>query len=284
MNAKTTTSFTPKTDDRVWLEDGQEAVFVATQGGEHIVRPLQVIEHIDDADEEYLGRPITVEAIYPAAPTPKFEARVQELQIEIAGLEAVRDNLDSEIEERKRQEQARLVKLKSHEALARIEDYLDGKISHIVVKRYYSDVISIIDVKSADMHAGDDDNRYASVKKPKLMTLFGDEKKALQWGLSYYSTGSGSDSHWAWPFCSYEEAQAHAGKMIDEMIVKVRKEGHGHERLIESLKACGLPVPDDILDASTKKNIEYAESAIAEAQKALTTAQAKHAALINPAP
>lgn len=144
---------TPKT--RVFLLTGQEAVYVAPDGQGHIVRPLYEAHR---GDQEYMaeGDLTSVAEVFKKPPTAKLHAEVLALNRQIEDGEARLATISEQEHEIAEGQRERMKRLKKHDALKLIDDFLDGKITHLVTGcAPDDDNIEIIDVASKAMGCAD---------------------------------------------------------------------------------------------------------------------------------
>src|SRR5262249_25554574 len=130
----------------------------------------------------------------------------------------------------------RQTRIRTHEALKRLDDFLAGNITHAVRARYSG--ISIGTFAEVFEEGG----RYD--KGVKLLTLFGDKKCGLSWHLNDYRDGSGSYTE-IFPCTSLEDAKAVAQSKLDALFDLARRGervSYLSEHIASALKD-GLAVP-----------------------------------------
>lgn len=254
----------------VYAEDGQEFEYVAAVDGGHVVQPSYFRS---DDDEPYFATPIVVEQVFAAPLTVKYHTEVAKLDEQLA---AKRDELAairSELNVLVRDEKARMARLKQHQALALLDDYLAGKISHFVVVPEYSGRIEV--QTFAEALASQD--RYD--KDMKLLSLYGGSNGDLQWRIHRYSDGSGNNKTDVYPFLSEAEAIAGAQRIIAERLAALEDRAlagySSTEELLRAAERYGVPVPADLLAKRHAGLLALKEKEVAEKEAALAKAQAE---------
>lgn len=254
---------------RVFLEDGQAAEFIIRLDDQFLVRA----ELQDEEEEVYHGKPFLVRQVFSEPPVEVYEKQIAAL---IAEERAIQDRLRTAREEEsviQKSQASRLVKLKKNRALERIEQFLDGKITHFVTERYGEIVII------ASNESYDSDDRWN--KETRLFSLFGKSDGDLEYRLNYYSDGSGS-SFEAFPLESEEEARAKAVELIDAKYQHWRSEkknAHLLEHAVKSAQKLGLPIPDDIAAALRERQVASLRAIVESKLKEINTANAQISAL-----
>lgn len=144
--------------------------------------------------------------LHASPPRRKIDSRIIELR-------ATLEDLCHQILARKKDLQSfedgrddRMVRLKQHKSLRRLDDFIAGRITHYVEDSYGPPtIVSFEDAKPV----GGTDRR----DKLKLLTLFGRTNGDLEWGLNEYSDGSGINTT-VFPCTSYNEAVGVAAKLF----------------------------------------------------------------------
>lgn len=139
----------------------------------------------------------------------------QKINSQIAELRATLEDLRQQILARKRDLQdskdscdALMARLKQHESLRQLDEFIAGRVTHYVEISYGPpSIVSFEDAKTDDASSRRD--------KLKLLTLFGRTDGNLEWGLNRYSDGSGSNAT-VYPCTSYIGAVEVAGKLFTE--------------------------------------------------------------------
>ncbi len=286
----------PKLGATVYSRLGEKAEYVtALPKGGHAVRPKIVLQYQgDEVDESFDGLAEWHE-VFTSPPKGKLDeeiaalnAQVEKLRAEVAIARGEHTALDREIKARKD-------RITAHEKLALLDDYLAGRITHFV---------------SREMHYGGSTDTYRSIqispfadaiksedrwnpKDLKCLILFGDSKGDLAWKLSTYS--SGSNSYEVTPCTSLEQAQTVARGFYEHELAQWREcvaqpqpaaaakqkdNVWGSYGLLHTAKALGIPVPDDVVAAERRRDIERARSVARAAEKALQEAHANMAQVL----
>ncbi len=183
-----------------------------------------------------------VDAVYDNPP-------IEAISREVAALEdkkATMLGVISDLAAKERDAKKRVEALKVYDQLARVEDFLTGKITHYVTYNSYdhSRPAPIISTPE-DEKCGNSTDRYA---KLKLLVLYGDKERGLEWKLNYYSDGSGNTSTICFPCCSLDEAKQKAREILAGSFAKYKIPDCGGFQtginLVKSAKACGATIPE----------------------------------------
>lgn len=264
--------------DTVYDQHGQEGVYVARSGGEHIVRPVY-----EDEDGPQSGDIQTWVAVFRTPPAPKLDAATAEAATRLAELQLKVEELEGQKYALERGEKERLERIKRHEALAELDRYLAGEITHYVaVHDFYPDV-EIIPI-------GETVERYSSNNGYGLLQLMpsnGWDGKIV-WSVTYKVNNRYSDSRTnrVYPCCGEADAHVKAVTLVHEMIEailqKERRLRHGAEQLAKTCERFGVPVPAELRDGIADVARLAAEARVAEHSKKLQEAQAELAAVTAP--
>jgi hypothetical protein len=236
--------------DIVFNEHGQRFVYVSEYDGDHIVKPTMET----DEDEPWEGSPVTLRKVFSSAPREMYDKNIEALDAKIAKLEDQKHALDEEIRKSKFDETERKKRIKVNSSLKRIDDFLEGKVTHIVFGEYD------VRIETFDEAIRYKENEYEKIpSKLRLLSLFGNSNGNLEWNLNTYSDGSGSRTK-IWPCVSYEHALQVAQERINDL-VSIWKEDHAQTyRAYSAVSAAaklGLFVPEDV-KAAVKNNIKTA--------------------------
>lgn len=193
--------------------------------------------------------------VYAQPPVEKLHARVAELTQQCDAKRAEMrevEKLRREIAATEANDKKRMAALSMRsEALTRIEDFLDGKITHYVKVSSFDwpdDIGREIEISEAKKEkCGDDDY----TRDLKLLCLFGRAKGDLAWMLHRYSDGSGSGygCSWVYPCCSLEEAQEKARKQVARQIEKWQQDTTKTgllESIVKNGARHGVEIPTEI--------------------------------------
>jgi hypothetical protein len=243
--------------DTVYSIHGQQGAYIASYGGSHLVAP----EYEDgDYGEPHWGAPEEWREIFSTPPTVKLEAKVDELDKLITEKRDELKRIKKELDESGRKYQEQLKKLKQHQALSRIEDYLDGKFTHFLDVGYGVKLISKEDaLKSHDKYDRD----------MKLLTLFGRTNGDLQWRINRYYDGSGSNTD-VYPCESEEEAIA----IVRKLYAAHEKTHYGRAReWARTVSWEWIDVPQDVRDYMNQALIDARTATLEKAKEALAKAE-----------
>lgn len=256
--------------DTVYTVDGNECEYVAAGHCGHIVLPLY-----DGGPEDgpYYGEPMTFAEVFAEPPQPRLAAEIAEARAELERLQQQVAEREGQLHELQRGDRERLARLKEHRQLARIDDWMAGKITHFVVWRHYD---RRVEVKTWDeaMEAGERrrDNIPLLVLNGTLEWVDSYARMGIDWCIT--SQGSGNTIR-VIPCCSAEEARDRAVEAIEKLTADRMRErrnsrttGYDHELedCVESMRKVDMPIPPEVAAA-------YAESRAAAAATSLTLAR-----------
>lgn len=238
-----------------WDEDGNECDVLSTFDGGVVVQYM-----LDSDEETRWSSPTIVKAVYDQPPVVRRAAVAAELD---ESIKRKRDELyaiSKELREAELRNKELLKTLSQNNALQRIADFVDGKITHYLVKNWcgYS-VIRREDAKC-----------QSDSKHLRLLSLYGGSKGDLHWNLHRYSDasgGSGNDDQ-CWPCLSEQEAIDLAKAMISEEIAAMKPNAVMSDTLFEAAKNFGVYITPDVAKARLeKKYMSECSSLVYESRK-----------------
>lgn len=276
-----------KTGSTVYDRSGRSYEFRAAIDGEAVVHPIfsaegwegELVCYPSDQAEivplaSLAGKPPTAEIV---ADVLRAENELARLRSEIAAATTAARNAEKDNAER-------LAKLAKYAALSRIEDFLEGRMTHFVMwGGQYSRSIEIKTFDKVMLSKNDNGTLDGNVK---LLSLFGTCKSYPQhgnndgnllWRVNQYRDGSGSWKH-AHPCSSKDEALEIAAKWLNNQWEEHRatedraKVAHWLKGSIDSATTLGFAVPEDIAADFAESKRRAAEVAIEKAQEALNKA------------
>jgi hypothetical protein len=218
--------------------------------GDEIEGDLQVI------DVELFDQP----------PRQKVETNLVDLQAKVSAARAELSRLTQDVREAEKVGKARLAKLAQYDQLKRLEDFLDGKITHYVMADWGPPkIVPLAETKAEYSH-----------RDSRLLCLFGTTNRSLSWRLNRYNDGSGCWTY-VFPCCSLEEAKEvvaksfadhFAGKSVDNYST------HPQRSWLEAADKAGIAVPAEYraavvaTEAKSRANeIKNLETKLAELRK-----------------
>lgn len=212
-----------------YLTSGQAVNVISELPEGHLVKDI-----FESEEGQYCGETrFEDETLHAKPPVQVWEKRVVELEQKITELNEEKAKLFKSVEETKKALLPVFEKSKRYAQLARLEDFLDGKITHYVQYSGYGS-IDIIPFKDAVY----EESRHTG--HLKLLTLFGESGGDLQWKISCYHDGSGGQTN-VWPATSLEEANQIAMKLISDAM-ETTKDKPRHDILKEAQRL-GVTVP-----------------------------------------
>lgn len=257
-----------------WLRDGREVEYLAlTADGQHVVAPVIELETYDG--REFARGPVEFAAeLFTKAPVEKRSEEIVALEVKVRELEKRKAELYAECINSEREIRARLDKLKKYEGLDLIEDFIDGKITHLVYPEEYGP--GKYEIKSVDSL---DIMEYGRKKGLRLVSLFGASGGKLRWRVNEYYDGSGSWKEII-PCGSLEEAQQ---KRLDRIQADMMEQFQHMQpdrpwwflRLYEAAVDAGIAPPYEVCQRYEKLRKVELEAEEVKLQKALVDAQDK---------
>lgn len=275
-----TEQFTPKAGDEVFSLNGQRAEYACSIPGEgHIVRPIY--EGMGDEDAPFVGEATTWSRIFSKPPTEVLHKEVQELTDETVRLNEELSKMREDRRSLDTDYKARMAKLQRHEKLKRLEDFLDGKLTHYAkFPEYGAPRVGLI----ADEKSGDE--RHTN--DLKLLSLFGKSKGDIAWMLNRYYDGSGSNKIDVVPCCSEDEAvQAVRDRSKEVFAAWMRGErgydqaGRGAGGFAEVAQKFGFSVPPEFTEWKRESEIKSAQEAAIKAEALAEAARLKLGAILQ---
>lgn len=246
-----------------YLQDGEKVeVLLRTEHGV-IVRRL----YGSDDREPSAGEPEVVGRVFDTPPIARREKRIEELeererQIMCSIREKQRELAD--LESNKKRIEALAAK---NAALGRICDFVEGKITHYLLKEWNGYKI----LEAGNGGGIPDSDRHDYIQSTKLLTLFGKADGNFSWGLNRYKDGSGNDIECE-PFGDLHSAKARLQEIVNDY---KNQPGHCYDGLVRAAKDYGLAVPHDLARKAAERQLSSARSRVTEAQRGLSEAE-KH--------
>ena len=275
-----------KTGSTVYDRSGRTYEFRAAIDNMAVVHPILSAEGWEGEIEPYPSHTaeiVPLASISDKPPTAEIVADVLRAENELARLKSEIAAATTAARNAEKDNAERLAKLAKYAALSRIEDFLEGRMTHFVMWGQYS---RSIEIKTFDeVMLGKDDNGRLD-GDVKLLSLFGTCKSYPQhgnkdgdllWRVNRYRDGSGPYLN-AQPCTSEDEAKEIAAKWLNNQWDEHRasedraKNAHWLKGSIDSAIAIGLAVPDDIAADFAESKRRAAEVAVQKAQEALDKA------------
>lgn len=186
-----------------FTRDGRKVTYcAATQDGRHVV--LQIVEvETYDGDREYVDGPLTIEEeLFEKPPREVADEKMREYEARVRELEERNSNLMAEAFNAEREVRRRLDALKKYNGLDHVEDFIEGRITHVVEPGEYG---GDYEIKTLSEFEETDYGRRTG--KLRLISLFGDSAGNLAWRVNQYRDGSGSGWREIIPCASQEDAE-----------------------------------------------------------------------------
>lgn len=238
-----------ETNTYAWAEDGRK-VYVThiTTEGYYVVEGMEAQLYGDEVYEER-GSTWVAARLYSQPPKPIIDEQIEKAKAE---LEAVREKyreVTNAVYNAERENKDRFAKLAKYKGLELLEDFIDGKVTHVVWTEYDGAIIKTIE----DALTYYEDGSYGRPRTAngfKLVTLFGNSKGDLTWRVSEYRDGSGSSSQEIIPCSSYEDAVTKRNEVLRQrmqsMLDLYGKDKERHYLVVkvaDNFEKAGLEVP-----------------------------------------
>lgn len=225
----------------------------------------------DEDGDAYDGelRVVDTAALRSVPPKPSLDSEIAKAQAVLSDLREQLAITRRELDTFERDRDGRMARLKQHKALARLDDFLAGRLTHCVEHRSYGppEIVAF-----EDAWAADDSCRP---KRLRLLTLFGRTDGDLEWNLNRYSDGSGSNVTVV-PCTSYTEAVSVAAEVISAHVAKALDPEEGlrtkpSRKWHDSAVAYGIAMDERYLRELEANEASKKRDAIAELEAQLHT-------------
>lgn len=264
----------------VYSRDGNRARFIAQVDDNYFVEPE--IEYQSSFDGEMYsdwGSTTSWREIFLVPPREVIDASIAKLNKEYETLRSKINELHGEIMGKESLIAAQKKRFAQHDKLKRLEDFIDGKITHVVITEIAYSSWSRIAIKEFDAAIREDEkDRYNH--SLKLVTLFGKSNGDLQWQLNTYACGSGSSQEII-PCKSLEEAMEEAQKVLQKAFESHKEKNIMGTDFLESARKIGLKLSEEmekfISDREKQEyqnKINYLKNSIEVDQKKLAALEA----------
>ena len=260
-----------KEGNRVFLIDGTSASYVAAlSDGGHVVS-LCLADNWE-CEEGFSATEVLVRAprVFNEPPVREVNVEVAEAQARLDALAeqeaAARDRI-AQLEMTARERHAELVKW---DGFSLLEDFIAGRITHVVYVEYRGAEIKTLEDGLAYR---DDRGRKEGLR---LLTLFGKSNGSLTWELNCYHDGSGNNTR-LYPANSYEKAVEIARGLFDadmqEIASDLGNKAYMVGQWIESAKKYGFEFPANVWAKWAENQRSNAQKQVAQAEKKLQEAR-----------
>lgn len=241
---------------------GCEYIYVGCVGGKHAARPWYEV----GSDSQLADEPIFVSELFATVPVQKRSDTLAALESQIAEKRAELRSVSAEVQATSAERSAMLARLKQREALRRIDDFIEGRMTHVVTLDYNGVAIKSISTMEKEGESYD--------RGIRLISLYGNSKGDLHWQINRYKDDSGN---WAeiWPCCSESEAMEKAAEVLARELGTQECPAKGCTRMIASAQKLGLPVPQWVLDLKRAGERAMVAGRISTLEKSLADERAK---------
>lgn len=263
-----------KAGEVVYTSAGTKCRFVEQIDNVGVIGSYLVIPFLEHEDEAGFGNPFFALEIFSKPPKEEKNAEIVALDIEIVAKKIEVGRLNGEIDSVKSERAGMLARIREHDALKRIDDYLAGKFNFFVV--LYENLPCIVAAQNA---LKEDVNAWGHRLKKgvKLLTLFGvdnnGESRGLQWRVNQYADGSGYDTE-VIPVVSEDEGREMIQRIYDVAVEDWRQRGGNlyPHRALWWAKSEYVTPPEDVKSFIKQYRIKAAFCAVEEAKQKLENA------------
>lgn len=264
----------------VYNEHGEQAEYVANAGDGHIVRPVVEAYGYDGESGPYdhVCDPTMWRHVFAQPPVAKYSADLKSLHEQIAQAKATKTEQEREDRQRERE---RAEKFKRFAVLDNVEAFVDGKITHYVLRDSSYSPPTIISVAEAKLK--ESSNWRENIR---LLTLGGNLRNGeITWILNQYSDGSGSGSAVV-PCTSYEQATDTLRQAVVKHFADTSSNRSPNQNWIDAAEKLGVAVSEAYSRAvaqsriqSIEQNMGYSRKQAKEYAESVQKADAELAAL-----
>ncbi len=270
----------PKAGDTVYNVDGEMALYVsAAKGGGHIVQPLiQDGDGVTEPESHYVDGVALWPQVYREPPQPMLDQAIAEQQARLALLRGEVRALEQQKREAERDQSALKERLAVHQALARLDDLLSGRVTHYVIDKSENSNHNWVVVPAAEFFGLR--THYSTVSLSLHTSLYSSSRGAVQWKFAAApDRDAGRD---AFAFMSEAEARAKVTELVHASLQETAKHASNSYWLRQRIQwadAQGVAVPDDVRQKLIQLERTDAEQAQAKARQDLEVAQKRLEAL-----
>lgn len=244
----------------LYLDNGYLVEYICRIDSGHIV--CQVSE-VDDEEEPYYGDPFFTRQVFKSPPSARQEHRIADLESEIEEKKKELREVCSELWDAQNSQKKMLEVLKRNEALAQIENALDGQITHVVIKGWPTwDIYEI--------HSNAYKDRWTA---PIFELRINFQDKSIKWGFT--AKDEHRSSRDCYLFKGYEDAKAFIHQKI---LSEVNEEEIGAmssyaiENIVDNATKWQISLPEFFIAAHRKNQLDARKKAQVDAQAQLDKA------------
>jgi hypothetical protein len=217
-----------------------------TTNGKYVV--AQELEFDDGDSIGYASGPsYLVGELFKQAPRAMVDDELTRLNEEAANLRTEISRLKKEVLDVERESAERLKKLSAYKGLEHLEDFVEGRITHLLGESYDDiNILPISHINKLDSGGWGGQIRNDGVK---LVSLFGDSKRDLTWKVNQYRDGSGSNWQTILPCMGEEEAERKRKEWIATKLDNAEKlNEYGVVKYVKLALKYGVFIPEAILE------------------------------------
>ena len=243
-----------KQGERYYNLEGQAVIYAANVDGKHCVRPV-----LEDEDGELFEGDITFASkLFTAPPIEHYAKEVSTLTSAIIAKRLELEEVQASLQAAEKEARSRISAIKQHKGLELLEDFLAGRITHLVLCGCGEIVIQ--EFSKAIKRTDDWSN---PVHQIRLLSLFGKSNGDLSWRLNQYSDDSGNWTE-VFPCVSMEAARAKVAELLEAAYVEIRKNPNSLDlldRYRDAAQAIGREIPNDLESMYLRNVIRNGENA-----------------------
>lgn len=228
----------------VFTESGNKAIYAGEIDGQKFVRIMLQTEDPEEGIDEWPSDKLTpVSRVFASEPAPVVGPMILQLDERISKARQEEVALRTSIEKLRADERVLKAACAKHPEIATALDFLEDRISHVVIEEYGEIKVVPLQVALSDYemsYGRRTDNGL------KLLCLFGHKKgEAPRWAINRYHDGSGSYTT-VTPFRSEAEAVSEVQRRADAAFAAWREGGKDY--CLDRFGKAGVTPPQDYLD------------------------------------
>lgn len=226
-------------------EGNRVELLAITTDDKYVVSQIVRMDTYDGSYDYGRGETWFETELFQTAPVKLMDEKLVAKRAEIAELEKTRSERMRDVIGAEKDIKDRLAKLSKYKGLERIEDFIEGRITHFVVP--YSGSYVICTLK--EFEAKDYGGRAEGIR---LMSLYGNSKGDLSFLVNQYRDGSGGEWKEIIPCASEEEAgEKLKAKIAEDLAVHFTCFNAEHPYwffvTVESAQKHGVPVSEEVM-------------------------------------
>lgn len=272
--------YQPKPGNTVYNVEGEMALYVTTaKGGGYIVQPLiEDGDGVTEPESHYVDGVAIWPQVYREPPAPMLDQAIAEQQARLALLRGEVRAIEQQKREAERDQTALKERLGVHQALARLDDLLSGRVTHYVIDKSENSNHNWV-VVPADKFF-ELRTHYATVSLTLHTSLHGGNRAGVQW--KFAAAPERDEGRAAFAFTSEAEARAKVVEIVAASLQETARHSSNSYWLRQRIQWAdvqGVAVPEDVRAKLIELERGEAHAARDKAHQEFAAAQARLAAL-----